>query len=92
MLCLHLFPKKVIQLAVEGSSMQLEEHVRQGGRLLGRHGEMCGSGTCSRGGAEVESWTREGCKVGWGVVMEEDVALLQRLSRHRGKEAQARVG
>ena len=90
-LCLHLFPEKVIQLAVEASSMQLEEYVQQGGRLLGKRGERYGSGTCSRGGAEMKSGTRECCEVRLGVVTE-DVALLQRLSSHRGKEAQARAG
>lgn len=83
-------PKKVVQLAVEESSMQLEEYVRQGGRLLGRHGERYGSGARSRGGAEMKSGTRGCCEVRLGVFME-DVALLQRLSRCRGKEAQARA-
>lgn len=58
---------------------------------MGRHSERYGPGTCSRGGAEMKSGTRECCEVRLGVVME-DVALLQRLSRHRSNKAQARAG
>jgi len=63
----------------------------QGGRLLGRHGERYGSDTCSRRVAEMKSGTRECCEVSLGIVTE-DAALLQRLSRHRGEEAQATAG
>lgn len=90
MLCLHLLPKKVIQQAVEASSMQPEEYVQQGGRLLGRHGERYGPGTCSRGGAGMKSGTRVCCEVRLGVVTEGD-DLLQRLSRQRGS-GQSRLG